>query len=433
MKVNLQKKFCIRYTVINMSKLTLAVSCPIDTYSGYGARSRDLVKGFIALDEYEVKIIPQRWGNTRFGYLDDHNEHDLKSRIINKLENKPDIWVQVTVPNEFQPVGKFNIGVTAGIETTVCPQPWIQGLNRMDLILTSSEHSKKVLRDTQWTAKDTNQVLKLEKPIEVLFEGIDLKKYFNKPTTNFNLESVKENFCFLFVGHWLQGEIGHDRKNVGYMIKSFLHTFKNKPNPPALILKTQSASSSIIDRESTLEKINEIRKTVRGTLPSIYLIHGEISDEEMNDLYNHPKVKSMVCLTKGEGFGRPLLEFSIVRKPILASAWSGQVDFLDHTKACLVGGKLDKVHPSALVKDIIIEGSQWFFPNDELVAKGYKSIVKDYKGLLTKAKKLGYQNSQNFSFEAMVKTIKNYLDNYLPDLPKQVPLEIPNLDLPKLK
>ena len=416
-----------------MSKLTLAVSCPIDTYSGYGARSRDLVKGFIALDEYEVKIIPQRWGNTRFGYLDDHNEHDLKSRIINKLENKPDIWVQVTVPNEFQPVGKFNIGVTAGIETTVCPQPWIQGLNRMDLILTSSEHSKKVLRDTQWTAKDTNQVLKLEKPIEVLFEGIDLKKYFNKPTTNFNLESVKENFCFLFVGHWLQGEIGHDRKNVGYMIKSFLHTFKNKPNPPALILKTQSASSSIIDRESTLEKINEIRKTVRGTLPSIYLIHGEISDEEMNDLYNHPKVKSMVCLTKGEGFGRPLLEFSIVRKPILASAWSGQVDFLDHTKACLVGGKLDKVHPSALVKDIIIEGSQWFFPNDELVAKGYKSIVKDYKGLLTKAKKLGYQNSQNFSFEAMVKTIKNYLDNYLPDLPKQVPLEIPNLDLPKLK
>ena len=416
-----------------MSKLTLAVSCPIDTYSGYGARSRDLVKGFIALDEYEVKIIPQRWGNTRFGYLDDHNEHDLKSRIINKLENKPDIWVQVTVPNEFQPVGKFNIGVTAGIETTVCPQPWIQGLNRMDLILTSSEHSKKVLRDTQWTAKDTNQVLKLEKPIEVLFEGIDLKKYFNKPTTNFNLESVKENFCFLFVGHWLQGEIGHDRKNVGYMIKSFLHTFKNKPNPPALILKTQSASSSIIDRESTLEKINEIRKTVRGTLPSIYLIHGEISDEEMNDLYNHPKVKSMVCLTKGEGFGRPLLEFSIVRKPILASAWSGQVDFLDHTKACLVGGKLDKVHPSALVKDIIIEGSQWFFPNDELVAKGFKSIVKDYKGLLTKAKKLGYQNSQNFSFEAMVKTIKNYLDNYLPDLPKQVPLEIPNLDLPKLK
>ena len=413
MKVNLQKKFCIRYTVINMSKLTLAVSCPIDTYSGYGARSRDLVKGFIALDEYEVKIIPQRWGNTRFGYLDDHNEHDLKSRIINKLENKPDIWVQVTVPNEFQPVGKFNIGVTAGIETTVCPQPWIQGLNRMDLILTSSEHSKKVLRDTQWTAKDNNQVLKLEKPIEVLFEGIDLKKYFNKPTTNFNLESVKENFCFLFVGHWLQGEIGHDRKNVGYMIKSFLHTFKNKPNPPALILKTQSASSSIIDRESTLEKINEIRKTVRGTLPSIYLIHGEISDEEMNDLYNHPKVKSMVCLTKGEGFGRPLLEFSIVRKPILASAWSGQVDFLDHTKACLVGGKLDKVHPSALVKDIIIEGSQWFFPDDELVAKGYKSIVKDYKRLLTKAKKLGYQNSQNFSFEAMVKTIKKYLDNYL--------------------
>ena len=416
-----------------MSKLTVAISCPIDTYSGYGARARDLVKAFIELNEYDVKIIPQRWGNTRFGYLDEHSEYDLKSRCVDKLTEKPDIWVQVTVPNEFQPVGKFNIGVTAGIETTVCPQPWIVGLNRMDLILTSSEHSKKVLSETEWTAKDNNSKLKLEKPIEVLFEGVDLHKYFNKPTTDFNLDNVKENFCFLFVGHWLQGELGHDRKNVGYMIKSFLHTFKNKPNPPALILKTQSASSSIIDREDTLTKIDQIRKTIKGTLPNIYLIHGEVSDEEINNLYNHPKVKSMVCLTKGEGFGRPLLEFSIVRKPILASAWSGQADFLDKTKAVLVGGRIDKVHPSAQVKDIILDGSQWFFPDDQMVNKGFKNIFKNYKKLLTKAKQLGFQNSKNFSFGAMVKLLKNYLDKYTPEIPKQVPIDIPNLDLPKLK
>ena len=40
------------------------ISCPIDTYSGYGARSRDLVKVIIELDSYDIKILPQRWGNT---------------------------------------------------------------------------------------------------------------------------------------------------------------------------------------------------------------------------------------------------------------------------------------------------------------------------------------------------------------------------------
>ena len=56
--------------------------------------------------------------------------------------------MQITIPSEFQPIGKYNIGVTAGIETTVAPGDWIEGINRMNLTLTSSEHSKKVFLDT---------------------------------------------------------------------------------------------------------------------------------------------------------------------------------------------------------------------------------------------------------------------------------------------
>ena len=309
-----------------MNKTSVVVSCPIDTYSGYGARSRDLVKALIELDEYDVQILSQRWGNTRVGYLKAHNEYELSSRIIPQISTKPDIWIQITIPNEFQPIGKFNIGVTAGIETTLCALPWIEGMNRMNLILTSSEHSKKTLSQTRWTKEDkkSGQKLdfKLDKPIEVLLEGADLTKYFPNPNTNFNLESIKESFCFLFVGHWLQGEFKEDRKNIGYLIKTFLETFKNKPNPPALILKTQHSSSSLLDRTALLKKIDGVRNSVKGSLPNIYLIHGEVSDEEINNLYNHPKVKAMVCLTKGEGFGRPLLEFSLVKKPIIASGWS---------------------------------------------------------------------------------------------------------------
>ena len=424
-----------------MNKTSVVVSCPIDTYSGYGARSRDLVKALIELDEYDVQILSQRWGNTRVGYLKAHNEYELSSRIIPQISTKPDIWIQVTVPNEFQPIGKFNIGVTAGIETTLCALPWIEGMNRMNLILTSSEHSKKTLSQTRWTKEDkkSGQKLdfKLDKPIEVLLEGADLTKYFPNPNTNFNLESIKESFCFLFVGHWLQGEFKEDRKNIGYLIKTFLETFKNKPNPPALILKTQHSSSSLLDRTALLKKIDGVRNSVKGSLPNIYLIHGEVSDEEINNLYNHPKVKAMVCLTKGEGFGRPLLEFSLVKKPIIASGWSGHLDFLDKNMTLLVGGDLNKVHPSAVQKDVLLPEAQWFQPNDGDVAKAYKEVFKHYKKYTVLAKKLGFKNTKEFSFESMKNRLKEILDSNVPEFPKQVQLNIPGapskMQLPKLQ
>ena len=119
-------------------KNTFYVSCPIDTYSGYGARSRDFVKALIESNKYDVKILSQRWGNTRKGFLNDFKEWEfLKKYIVPGLNVQPDIWCQVTVPNEFQKVGKYNIGLTAGIETTACAHQWIEGCNRMDLILTS--------------------------------------------------------------------------------------------------------------------------------------------------------------------------------------------------------------------------------------------------------------------------------------------------------
>ena len=151
-------------------KNTFVISCPIDTYSGYGARSRDFIKAIIELDEYDVKIIPQRWGSTPMSFIQDNLKTwgFLESYILkDRLTYKPDIWVQVTVPNEFNPVGKYNIGLTAGIETTACAAPWIEGMNRMDHILTSSLHSKDVLSKSEFQTQN-GKVLKLEKPITVI-------------------------------------------------------------------------------------------------------------------------------------------------------------------------------------------------------------------------------------------------------------------------
>lgn len=428
-----------------MSKPTLVVSCPIDTYSGYGARARDFVQSIIDSDKYDVKILSQRWGNTRFGYLQDHNNTQLSTRIIPRLTSQPDVWIQITVPNEFQKVGKYNIGVTAGMETTLCDPSWIQGCNKMDLVIVSSQHAKTTFEKSKFDIQDDNtkQVtgsIELQTKVEVLFEGADIEKYTPLAfPTKIDLDGIDESFCFLVVGHWLPGELGEDRKNIGYTIKSFLETFKNKPlgKQPALVLKVQAGSgTSIMDRNTVLDKIDAIRKTVKGKLPNIYLLHGDMSDAEVNELYNHGRVKAMVSLTKGEGFGRPLLEFSLVNKPIIASYWSGQVDYLSPEYVKFVGGNLTNVHPSAAIDKMILKESQWFTPNSIEVGKAFEDVYKNYNRYKELAKRQGYKSRTEFSYDKMTETLDNLLTQYVPEFPKQVQLKLPQLnkiELPKLK
>ena len=428
-----------------MSKPTLVVSCPIDTYSGYGARARDFVQSIVDLDKYEVKILSQRWGGTRFGYLKDHKNDSLASRIIQNLTQQPDIWIQITVPNEFQKVGKYNIGVTAGIETTLCDPSWVEGCNNMDLVLVSSQHAKKVFEDSKFNMQDSRTgqvtgVVELKTKVEVLFEGVDIEKYCPLAfPTNLKFDEIDEQFCFLVVGHWLPGVVGEDRKNMGYTIKSFLETFKNKPKgkQPALVLKVQAGSgTSIMDREEVLNRIDAIRQTVKGTLPNIYLLHGDMTDEEINELYNSGKIKAMISLTKGEGFGRPLLEFSLVNKPIIASAWSGHVDFLDKEFVKYIGGNLTNVHPSAAVKNMILTESQWFSADPIQVGQALKDVYDNYKTYKELAKRQGHKSRTQFSYEKMRETLDSFLTQYVPEFPKQVQLKLPQLkkiELPKLK
>ena len=227
-------------------KTTCIVSCPIDTFSGYGARSRDFIKALLELKdkEWDIKIMPQKWGDCPWNFLSE--DDPIKERFEGGVgpENQPDIWIQISVPNEFQPVGKsFSIGITAGIETTVFPGDFIEGFNRMDLNLVSSEHSKNVALSTTFEKMDskTNKKIgdvKCVKPVEVLFEGLDLSKYFKDPKKSGILDDVKEEFCFLYTGHWLPGDFGQDRKNTALLIRTFLETFNTPSNKkPALILK----------------------------------------------------------------------------------------------------------------------------------------------------------------------------------------------------
>jgi hypothetical protein len=282
-----------------------------------------------------------------------------------------------------------------------------------------------------------NQI-KLEKPVEVLFEGADLNKYFHIPDEDLegtdlvqSLDEIKEEFCYLFVGHWLQGDIGQDRKNVGLLIKVFLETFRNKKQKPALILKMSGAGSSIMDREEMLRKIDAIRSQVTGDLPNIYLLHGELDDQDINNLYNHGKVKAMVSLTKGEGFGRPLLEFTLSKKPLITTSWSGHTDFLFMEYVSMVGGQVTQIHPSAVVENMLIPESGWFSPDLKQVEFYLKDVYEKYPKYQERAKQQAHQSKTKFSFDEMKKLLGLYLDK----IPKSVGLVLPKLkkiELPKI-
>jgi len=422
------------------------VSCPIDTFSGYGARSRDFVRSLITAkgEEWDVKILPQRWGSTPWNFLSE--DDPLQKRFIANLNKKPDIWVQITIPSEFQSVGQFNIGVTAGIETTIFPGDFIEGLNRMNINLVSSNHSKNVALSTKFDKRDKNKKIigqiKTEKPVEVLFEGLDLNIYNKNPQNSGLLDNVKEDFCFLYTGHWLQGVLGEDRKNTGLMIKTFLETF-NTPSrkKPALILKTNTINYSLLDREEILRKINIIKDEVGGNLPNIYLVHGELTDDEMNQLNNDNKVKAFVSFTKGEGYGRPLAEAAITGKPVIVSNWSGHIDFIHPDYNVLIGGELKEVHKSAS-NNWILKESQWFNINTEVASRAMKDVFKNYKRYLEKSRKQTQYLKNNWSFDKMTEKLNSLLPKVeaapqmqqiqLPKL-KKTTTKLPKLNLPKLK
>jgi len=441
-------------------KPLMLITGPVATRSGYGSHSRDLCRSLIAMDKFDIKINSLRWGNCPMNALDESKPEDVEilSRILdtNELPRQPEVHIQISVPNEFTPIAKYNIGVTAGIENTAPKAEWIQGMNRMNMNIVPSKFVKGIFESVSYEeineqTKQKTGELKCTSPIEVLFEGADTKIYGKTKDISDELKaemgSIEERFVFLYTGHWLQGDLGQDRKDTGMLLKTFLETFKNKPNPPALVMKTSGATFSVIDRNEIKEKIEEIKNTVKGTLPPVYFLHGDLTDEEMNQLYNHPKVKAHITFTHGEGFGRPLLEASLSEKIVIAPNWSGHLDFLNKNNSVLLPGVMTDVHKSALPKEMLVEGAQWFTANYQYASQVMKDVLKNNRKYGMMAKKQSMYNKVNFSMDKMTKDFGKILDRYLPkfeEQPQQVDLKLPKLKkvggdkpkeikLPKLK
>jgi len=428
-------------------KPTVVIQSPCATRSGYGAHSRDLITALIKADKYEIGLISLPWGTTPQTALDpDNPDHvEILKRVIPmELQFQPDIFIQISVANEFQPRGKYNIGITAGAETNMVPIEFVHGANKMDKVIVPSEFTKQgfaaVYDEVDNSTKKVLGQHKVDTPVDVLFEGVDLNIYRKvgnniETTIADELGNLESDFNFLFVGHWLKGDLGQDRKDIGMLIQTFCETFKRKArrNQPGLILKTSGAGFSIKDRHAIVNKIRSVTDKYGIKCPPIYLLHGDLSDDEMNSLYNHTKVKAMVSFTKGEGFGRPLLEFGTSGKPIIAPNASGPVDFLHPEYTILLPGDMTEIHPSA-ADQFLKKGTQWSTVNYGYASKVLNDVFENYKTYLEKSKKQAKHVQTNFSLEKMSELFVEMVDAAVDNVPTLNEIKMPQqIKLPKLK
>ena len=230
------------------------------------------------------------------------------------------------------------------------------------------------------------------------------------------------------MGQWGNQGFGEDRKNIGVLIKSFLKSFSNIPNSPALVLKTNGANFSLLDRENIKKRIKEVKNMFKGVkTPNIYLIHGDFTIEEMSTLYNHPKIGAFITCTHGEGFGRPMLEATCCDLPVIASKWSGHLDFLTDAESMLIDGFIKPVPKSALWPPIIIEPSKWFDVNEADVVRKIRTFHKKRKLIQKKANRLGKKNRREFSLTAMATQFNKIIDEVLNSVPQAISLNLPKL------
>ena len=403
----------------------ILIKGPALSSSGYGEQARFALRSLKEHKELDLFLINIPWGRTGQAILPEEEKSWLNSLIektqaYSKQNNGKlyfDISLQVTIPNEFEKMADVNIGYTAGMETTKVSPQWIDKSNQMDKLIVPSNHSKNVFEQTVYRAqnKDTGEELdfKLKVPVEVCAFPAKIGEHIIPEL------DLPTNFNFLSVAQW------GPRKNVVSTIKNFVKEFKEEDDV-GLVLKMNLAKNSLMDKEQTKIRLNKVMEEVKKESGDfkckVFLLHGNLSEEEMKGLYRHPKIKAFVTTTHGEGFGLPMFEAAIAELPIAAPAWSSYVDFLFAPKKDKKTGKvknkahfvkidfdLKNVQKEAVWNGVIQADSQWCWVKEHSVRDAMRELFKNHQVHLSSAKKLRTHIVENFSEQKQYELMRNFV------------------------
>jgi len=369
---------------------TVLVRAPLLTMSGYGVHSRQIFRWLSQKEGINLKTNVLNWGQTSWMLNPDH-ENGLVGKIMQASsgpETKPDVSFQLQLPNEWDPkLATYNVGVSAVVETNVCNPKWIECCNKMDAIVVPSQHTASVLKNSG----------SLTVPLHVIGESF-IDECISAPPIDLGLET---DFNFLVLGQLTDHNPYRDRKNVMFTLRWLCEEFANDPSV-GIIVKTNSGRGTKIDRGITRNILQGVIAEIRkGPYPKIHFIHGHMKPEEVAGLYKNKKIKALVTVTRGEGFGLPLLEAASCGLPVIATDWSGHKDFLDLGKWLKVGYELKDIPDDRVDGGIFVKGAKWAEPNE----KSFKSIVRKFRQKPKKptewAKKLQHSIHEKFSFESI--------------------------------
>jgi len=351
---------------------------PLLTRSGYGEQARFALRSLASRsDLFEIFIQPLQWGSTSWlAELDEEREWIDRTieKTIGYLQQGGtfDMSLQVTIPNEWERMAPINIGYTAGIETTRVAPQWIEIGNQVEKIIVVSNHSKDVYKNTQYIAQnqETQEEVNLELNKQVVAVNYPVKQYEISEDLELDLEY---DFNFLAVA-----QMG-PRKNLLNTIKWFVEEFKDEE--VGLVVKTNKAKNCLLDREYTLNEMKNFLAALGDRKCKVYMLHGDMTDEEVHALYVHPKLNAFVTFTHGEGFGLPIFEAAYSSMPVVATGWSGQLDFLidDDKKENFYNVSFDiqPVPDSAVWDGVIVKDCMWAYPREQSAKEQMRQCYED--------------------------------------------------------
>ena len=386
---------------------TVLLRAPLLTHSGYGVHARQIAKWLfrVATETHNLDITTETlpWGRCHL-IIDPEAEDGLIGQILQASNNKKnfyDVTIQLQLPNEWNPfLGNFNVGVTAGVETDKCNPAWIECINRMDMIVVPSEFTKQTFLNTG----------EVTVPIVVIPEAFP-EAFANEPA-KLDL-GLKTKFNFLVVGQLTGNNTENDRKNLPYTMKWFADTFAGCPDV-GVVIKTNSGALTQLDKRNVTGIFSKLVGEVsKPNGPTFYLLHGHMTDEEMHGLYTHPDIKALVTFTHGEGYGLPILEAAACGLPVIATNWSGHLEFLKHGRFIGVDSNVETIPASRVDNQIFVPEAKWANPME---ADAKHRLKKFYGGTSIPkqwATELATKVKEHYSFEAIARIYSETLNEHL--------------------